>query len=224
MTSPADSVIATDPDLSTAEHVLQVATAMFARQGYHGASIREIARQVGISVATLYYYIQSKDDLYRQVFQRQYQEEYALIQGLLESVDERVTQDPRALREVLFSLMDSLIDRSVQNPDIVRLWTRRWLERPAQTGDIESEFSMPLYGMVEDWLERARGAGAIQPDEINLRLMVRSFTWLHYGFCGYGQLSYVAMTDGGFHPEQIEEFRSFVRTFVARMLRFTDQT
>ncbi|MBN1146238.1 MAG: helix-turn-helix transcriptional regulator, partial [Anaerolineales bacterium] len=73
MTSPADSAAATETDLSTAEHVLQVATTMFARQGYHGASIREIARQVGISVATLYYYIGSKDDLYRQVFQRQYQ-------------------------------------------------------------------------------------------------------------------------------------------------------
>jgi TetR/AcrR family transcriptional regulator len=45
------------------EQVIQVAAQVFALRGYHRASLREIARQADISLAGLYYYASSKQEL-----------------------------------------------------------------------------------------------------------------------------------------------------------------
>jgi AcrR family transcriptional regulator len=204
----------------TASRIIKVATDFFARKGYHGTSIRDVAKAAGISVATLYYYAQNKDDLYRQVFQRQYREESELIGSILQNADENVVRDPAALRSLLYQLMDALIDRSARNPDIVRLWTLRWLEKPEKTEDIEAEYSVPLYRMVEHLLSQAREAGVIQPGLPDLRLISYSFTWLHYGYFGFGRLTFSAQGHSPLQTEQVEQFRLFLHEFVDRMLRF----
>ncbi len=45
------------------EHLLRTAAAVFAEKGYHPASIRDISRATGISLAGLYYYFRSKEEL-----------------------------------------------------------------------------------------------------------------------------------------------------------------
>ena len=45
------------------EMILSQAAHVFARKGFRGASIRDIARLTGVSLAGLYYYFQSKDEL-----------------------------------------------------------------------------------------------------------------------------------------------------------------
>ena len=45
------------------EMILREAAHIFARKGFRGASIRDIARQTGVSLAGLYYYFRSKDEL-----------------------------------------------------------------------------------------------------------------------------------------------------------------
>jgi AcrR family transcriptional regulator len=47
----------------TEERVLAAAVRLFAIRGFEGTSIREIAKEAGISVATLYHYIDTKEDL-----------------------------------------------------------------------------------------------------------------------------------------------------------------
>src|SRR5215469_13131817 len=43
--------------------ILQQAAAVFCTRGYHRASIRDIARATGVSLAGLYYYFSSKEEL-----------------------------------------------------------------------------------------------------------------------------------------------------------------
>lgn len=210
-------------NIATAERILDVATVYFARKGYHGTSIRDLAREVNLSVATLYYYAQNKDDLYVKVFRRQFMEEAELIGNILADATEATTRDPAALRRLLYRVIDALIDRSTANLDIVRLWTRRWLERPEQTEGIEAEYSIPLYQMVEKLLSQAQAAGVINPEISNLDMISHSFTWLHYGYFGLGQLTFRTQVNDPLQPGQVEEFREFIHTFVDRMLQFSDQ-
>ena len=214
----------THKDASTADRIIVVATEFFARKGYYGTSVRDVAHAAGISVATLYYYAQNKDDLYRQVFQRQYREESKLIEDILKEAGENVVCDPVALRRLFYQIMDALIDRSSRNPDIVRLWTYRWLEKPEKTEDIEARYSLSLYQMIGCLLNDAQVAGAIKPELPNPNIISYSFTWLHYGYFGLGRLTFGTQMNDPLHPQQVEEFRSYLHTFVARMLRFADQT
>lgn len=45
------------------DHILACATRVFCDKGYEGASIRDIARRSRVSLAGLYYYVQSKEEL-----------------------------------------------------------------------------------------------------------------------------------------------------------------
>lgn len=56
--SPPDSKA--DPKAGTKQRILQIATALFARQGYTGTTIADIARELGTTTAALYYHFPSK--------------------------------------------------------------------------------------------------------------------------------------------------------------------
>ena len=45
------------------QRILRTAARVFAEKGYHQASIRDISRATGVSLAGLYYYFQSKEEL-----------------------------------------------------------------------------------------------------------------------------------------------------------------
>jgi AcrR family transcriptional regulator len=76
--------------------ILSAAADVFARQGYHNATIREVARASSISLSGLYYYFQSKEEL---LFLVQDHALESLVGGLLERL-EGVT-DPECRLRIL---------------------------------------------------------------------------------------------------------------------------
>jgi AcrR family transcriptional regulator len=57
-TAPAEPI-----SLSTRERILDVALDLFTEQGFDGTSLRQIAEQLGVTKAALYYHFTSKDDI-----------------------------------------------------------------------------------------------------------------------------------------------------------------
>ena len=54
---------------STRDRIFQVAAKVIAKKGFANASMREIAAASGLSVSSIYQYIESKDDLLAQIFE-----------------------------------------------------------------------------------------------------------------------------------------------------------
>jgi AcrR family transcriptional regulator len=52
------------------EEILESTTRAFARKGFHGTSIDEVAQEAGLSPSSLYRYFGGKEDLYRAVVDR----------------------------------------------------------------------------------------------------------------------------------------------------------
>ena len=52
-----------DKDKDTRERILDVALDLFTEQGYDGTSLRQIAEQLGVTKAALYYHFESKEDI-----------------------------------------------------------------------------------------------------------------------------------------------------------------
>ena len=51
------------PAQNTRDRILDVALDLFTEQGFDGTSLREIAEQLGVTKAALYYHFESKDDI-----------------------------------------------------------------------------------------------------------------------------------------------------------------
>ncbi|NVK30785.1 MAG: TetR/AcrR family transcriptional regulator [Gammaproteobacteria bacterium] len=69
-------------------HLLKTAAHVFAREGYHGASMAMVANEAGISKANLYHYCKAKDDLLFEIIETQLQD---LVDALNAAQDRALT-------------------------------------------------------------------------------------------------------------------------------------
>jgi AcrR family transcriptional regulator len=63
ISGPTDAPAQVDAKVDTRQRILDVALDLFTEQGYDGTSLRQIAEQLGITKAAIYYYFESKEDI-----------------------------------------------------------------------------------------------------------------------------------------------------------------
>jgi AcrR family transcriptional regulator len=69
----------------TREELLEAAARVFARKGYAGASVDDIAEEAGFTVGALYSNFASKQDLFLAAFERHCDQDLAQVQALLDA-------------------------------------------------------------------------------------------------------------------------------------------
>ena len=74
------------------KYMLERATPLFARLGYNGVSMRELARAVGVTPAALYYHFKNKDELYIAAISRIFDHKISEARTIIASHREPVKQ------------------------------------------------------------------------------------------------------------------------------------
>ncbi len=96
--------------------ILDVAEALFARRGYAGVGLREVADGVGLRKSSLFHHFPTKLDLYNEVMGR-----------VLARLDERISPAIRSHAghaERLDRLIDAMVDALAEHPTTARLALR----------------------------------------------------------------------------------------------------
>lgn len=98
------------------EDLLGRSLGLFARRGFHAVTMRELARELGVSTGTLYHYFSSKTDLYAQMLHTVVERDIGRVLQNLNasmSVDARlrvvaqyVENQEEQFRDLLFLLFD----------------------------------------------------------------------------------------------------------------------
>ena len=138
------------------EEILQAAEEEFARNGYEGANISRIAKQVGVTHVLLYYHFQNKENLFAEVLQRKIEQ---FIQSVLvpegtenihfmENIDMLITQN--------FNIM-------AQNVMLARLLVNETCQMPALLCDIAHKQYGEYLERLQRTLHREAEAGNIVP-------------------------------------------------------------
>jgi len=122
------------------EDIITTAVAVYAEAGYHGSSLREIARRVGITHAGLLYYFPSKESLLAAVLERRDAED---------TEREHLAVPPG--REALAHLV-ALAEHNVRHPGIVDVYARLAAEAVAA--------DHPAHAYFERHYRMARGYAA----------------------------------------------------------------
>jgi TetR/AcrR family transcriptional regulator len=107
--------------------ILAAAERVFARAGFAGATMAEIADVAGLPKANLHYYFGSKHDLYRTVLARTLQEWMVPIDGLTAEAD------PRSALE---AYVRAKMAMSAQRPDASRVFANELLHGAPVLGDL----------------------------------------------------------------------------------------
>lgn len=102
------------------EAILAVALQLIAARGYEAVSMREIAREAGLPIASLYLYFPTKLAIVQEVWQRytgsvgeRLQADLALLDG---------APDSAAAGALIERLIDLMVDIQVSHPGFVEVW------------------------------------------------------------------------------------------------------
>lgn len=82
--SPVASTTQSGPSSETARHLFECALTLFAEKGYEATSVREIINAAGVTQPTLYYYCESKQDLFLKLVRRTYEQSLQQLQKVIE--------------------------------------------------------------------------------------------------------------------------------------------
>jgi len=125
-----------------ADRILAAADELFGEQGYDAISVRDVARAAGVNKALVFYYFDSKEELFGRVLTRYYESHrLALEQALAEDgeMDERLTR-----------LVDAYFDFMAANRRFARLVQQQIAGPGTHLELIQANLSE-----LEGWTERA---------------------------------------------------------------------
>lgn len=100
--------------------IISAARGLFAKKGYHGVSIDEIARAVNVSPAILYRHFESKQALYNTVL-----EEFSCLR---QSYVDTIVKHGTRFEDALAGMTEVFIKSMADNPDILRIELQSMLE------------------------------------------------------------------------------------------------
>jgi AcrR family transcriptional regulator len=94
--------------METRNRILESATKLFAQKGYAGTSVREIALEAQVAKPTIYYYFESKENLYAQLLMEELSKLMDSIQRALKgkSAQEKLEKFAQAYLSYFFSQED----------------------------------------------------------------------------------------------------------------------
>ena len=129
------------------DKIVQAAAQLFARQGYHGTSTREIARLADVSENTLFRHFDHKEDLFWSAL-RARSAGLKLRRDLLDGIAEG--DDPQV---VLPKIIDLLVDTVIFKPELLRLIAVAFLELHWKTDWFCKEYLSPIFSAISRYME-----------------------------------------------------------------------
>ena len=159
---------------STRERILDVALDLFVAQGYDGTSLRQIAEQLGVTKAALYYHFESKEDILRALHMRLHE----FGKNALDSAGD----EPMTL-ELWGQLLDQVIDQMLVQRKLFLMHERNQAvleklhseEHDAEHDDIQNQFRKILLDTRVPERDRVRMAAAFGAAFAGLFLAGESF-------------------------------------------------
>jgi AcrR family transcriptional regulator len=95
------------------ELILDAAIKVFARSGYHGSRISDIAREAGIAYGLVYHYFKNKEEILRSIFEQRWS-------GFLDALEGIAGQQSPA-EERLLAVADLILNAYRVRPDWVKV-------------------------------------------------------------------------------------------------------
>jgi AcrR family transcriptional regulator len=144
--------------------VTRAASEIFAQKGYRAASIQDVADKVGVLKGSLYYYIESKEDLLWRIIEDVHEESKEILQASL------------ALEASPIDRIQTFIGRHVEwylnNVQEVSVFFRDWQHLTGERLQIVKARRRGYEHVVRDLIAAARESGDVSP-ELDLRYAAR---------------------------------------------------
>jgi AcrR family transcriptional regulator len=142
------------------EQIRRAALAVFARRGFHGTTVEDIAQEAGIAKGTIYLYYTSKQEILIAIFRRYIDAMLDFVDGLLDSA--------LSVSEILAEFVKRQIDMIREEPDLMRVLSRRSLLALSDGDERMLEFQRYLLDRIATLLERGKKLGEMRALDVRI--------------------------------------------------------
>lgn len=196
-------------DITPRDKILEAAEQLFARRGFAGVGLSEVAEACGLGKSSLFHHFKSKVDLYA-----------AVVGRILDQIDERMTRALAAGGDPLTRIdrwLDTLIDFLGEDPSHSRLLLRSLFEDDDLTGTSEEErhvdaITARILGTARDLLREGMAAGDLRVANIGHTLQsLIGLTVFHFAS---GQLGEDLLGRSLFSPAEIRRRKQEIKALL----------
>ena len=156
--------------------VVGAAVRLFARNGYHGTSTRELARKAGVSENTLFRHFASKEDLFWSALR-------SCSAPLLQSDVIARVRSGESLQAVLPEIIEALSETATRRPEVLRLFSIAFVELESKAEAQCKPILSPILSEVCDYLAESVARGEIldvDPSLLAASLTATAFMHRHF--------------------------------------------
>ncbi|CAL9328122.1 TetR family transcriptional regulator [Streptomyces cellulosae] len=168
---PARTGARTRDAARTQAEILDVATREFARAGYDGARVDEIAAQTRTTKRMIYYYFGGKEQLFTAVLERAY--------GVIREAEQELDVDHLDPVAAIRRLAELTFDHHERHPDFIRLVSIENIHGAAHIASSEmlASIGSPALDVIRRILEEGQRTGLFRADvdAVDLHAMISSF-------------------------------------------------
>ncbi|MBT2903283.1 MULTISPECIES: TetR/AcrR family transcriptional regulator [Streptomyces] len=168
---PARTGARTRDAARTQAEILDVATREFARAGYDGARVDEIAAQTRTTKRMIYYYFGGKEQLFTAVLERAY--------GVIREAEQELDVDHLDPVAAIRRLAELTFDHHERHPDFIRLVSIENIHDAAHIASSEmlASIGSPALDVIRRILEEGQRTGLFRADvdAVDLHAMISSF-------------------------------------------------
>lgn len=155
----------------TRRDIIEAARAEFVEKGLSGASVNEIAARTRTTKPMIYYYFQSKEQLYTAVMEEAY--------GGMRGVEQDLALDRSPPTEAMRRLVEATFDYHADHPDYVRLICIENIHGARHIANLPAiaERNATVIAILRGLLDRGVSAGVFRAgvEPIDLHLLISSF-------------------------------------------------
>jgi TetR/AcrR family transcriptional regulator len=145
------------PSPAARNQILDAAESLFARQGFGPTTIKEIGAEAGLNPALLYYYFDSKEELYKAALRR--------IVTRLTARGTEVIEGAAAPAEAIRALVQTQVEFLLQNPNIPKLLVREMIDHEAKHAEeVVLKLAAGLFHRLCALIERGQLDGIFRAD------------------------------------------------------------
>jgi TetR/AcrR family fatty acid metabolism transcriptional regulator len=172
--------------------ILAAAVRVFARRGYHGSRVADIAAEAGVAHGLLYHYFASKEEVLQTVFR----ENWGELIGRFRAVEDADEPAP----EKLAGIAKILLRTWRNDPALVTVMVREVARSPQLQAQVEEVGE--AFAIVQRVIEQGQREGAFRSD-VDARLA----SWILYGGLEEVLTGWVlgTLTDGDVEVERAEQ-------------------
>jgi AcrR family transcriptional regulator len=193
------------PGDQTRERILDCAEVLFAERGLAGTAVRDIARECGLTAASLYNHFDGKQALYEAVLARGVQPLMELLQRLSARGPDEASED--AIAEI--------VDHLARHPRLPRLIQHEALTGGAYLWKLGRAWVRPL---IEQGVAAMKSGGESRWDEDEYPLVISAWMHLMFGHFAMAPMLGVVFDDDPLSPENLERQKRFLRKLAGQMM------